>query len=268
MAYARPLARFSARRLRLVCTVGLIAATACDPGSDTEPEADFLAGRDFVLEGSKGHTFIDGVQVSLRFHDGEVTANAGCNTMFGDYRVRDGRLVIGERMWGSTEIGCESPYAEQDAWISEFLGGDPLFVGDDPRFEISNDEATLTFVDEEVAFPDLELVGPQWVLNGIIMGPGFGFGSWPQTVLQFSGDGSFSVAAGCPAASGRFSVDGARMTLSEVVSDPSACPDDVIGSFAGGFLRDGDYDFEVDNANLVMRRDDGGLSFIAERPAG
>src|SRR5690349_8000227 len=75
-------------------------------------------GRTFVSQ-STSRPLVPGTRIELRFSDGKVGFQAGCNSVGGDARIDGGRLVVGEVT--STAMGCDQPHAEQDTWFATFL---------------------------------------------------------------------------------------------------------------------------------------------------
>ena len=63
-----------------------LALTGCAGGS-----AD-LEGRTFTATEVRGHDLVEGSAITLAFEDGQVSANAGCNTIFGEAQWDGGTL--------------------------------------------------------------------------------------------------------------------------------------------------------------------------------
>lgn len=63
-----------------------------------------------------------GIQTSLNFSaDGQVSGNLGCNSLSGNYQVKDGKLVFGPLM--STLMACPDPQMTQEASAFQVLKG-------------------------------------------------------------------------------------------------------------------------------------------------
>jgi heat shock protein HslJ len=84
-------------------------ATAPPVTSDAtlpEPGGVDLDGREFLSTSVEGYTLVEGTTLRLSFSDGALSANAGCNTIFGGYTVDGGTLAVDTL--GTTEMACET----------------------------------------------------------------------------------------------------------------------------------------------------------------
>lgn len=121
------------RRLLLLLVPLVVVAVACgddqspgaagaDPSSSGSP-VTMLDGRTFLSTGVAGHELVDGTVVRLSFEDGSLSANVGCNKIFGGYRL-DGDVLTAEAL-AQTRMACEDLLMEQDTWLMELLMGSP-----------------------------------------------------------------------------------------------------------------------------------------------
>jgi heat shock protein HslJ len=244
--------------------------SATEPGA-TEPAPaadDPLADRDFHVATVTGHELVDGTSITLAFADGQVNVEAGCNHLFGSYSLDGTTLVVDDL--GGTEMGCDQPLMDQDAWISAFLA-------DRPTVELTGGEATaltagattLTLT-RPTPEPPAELVGPTWTLDTILAGTGpeGTAASVPTGVtatITFEADGTYGVSAGCNSGSGTWAEAGAGIYQ----IDPPAltrrrCADeamDVEGAVVA--VLDGEVSASLEADRLTLESDDAGLSFLA-----
>jgi heat shock protein HslJ len=109
--------------LATVASVSVFAA--CGSSSKAAAPASSVVGHSYHSTKVTGHTLPAGTHVTLSFGtDGKLSANAGCNTMGGNYVVSGGRLIVGQM--SGTLMGCiPATRQAQDHWISELLGGRP-----------------------------------------------------------------------------------------------------------------------------------------------
>lgn len=158
------------RSRRLV--VSLLAATAVlaacgdpDGPSDGASADEELNGRTFVVSDldDDEQEIVPGSTIRLTFTGGRVDVHAGCNSMSGQAAVDDGRLVV--ESLSSTEMGCEPPLMEQDAWVGEFLTGGPTVELSGPALRLATAEATLHL--EEEVIEDAPLEGTVWRLESL-----------------------------------------------------------------------------------------------------
>lgn len=249
--------------LTLLLVLWLTAA--CEDSTATVTELP-LAGREFLLESAEGFTAVAGTTVRISFVDGapqdpNFQFDAGCNGHFGAYAV-DGAVLTIEQL-ASTDIGCDEPLSTQDVWLSAFFTGSPTIELDADRLTISNDEATLVFLDREVADPDRPLTGRTWTVDTFLVDGGANrLGGDTDPTLEFGEGGNLTFFTGCNQGTGRFEAIATTLTLSDLSSDDAACE-----GLAGekevlflGVIADGDVEFEIDAARLTLNRGDVGLS--------
>lgn len=124
-------------RTALVVVAGGLALAACGGGG-----AD-LAGSSFTSIEVRGHDLVEGSRVTLTFADGQVSANAGCNTMNGA-ATWDGETLEVEGPLASTMMACEEPLMEQDDWLSDFLTSSPDLAVDGGELTLGDDATGMT----------------------------------------------------------------------------------------------------------------------------
>jgi heat shock protein HslJ len=208
----------------------LVSCTACgaDDGLD-------LSGREFVSESLEGRELVPGTQVHLRFDSGELSASAGCNSMFGDYGF-DGNVLIVPGM-GSTEIGCQAPLPAQDEWLAAFLTARPTAELTEPRLTLSSPTETLRLIDREVGSPDRPLVDTRWIGNGIGDGTAVSFGPGSTlATIAFGSDGDVEAFSGCQHGSGGFAADETTIAFTDLEYDGVPCDDPSLQMLSDTFL--------------------------------
>ena len=99
-----------------------LALTGCAGGS-----AD-LEGRTFTATEVRGHDLVEGSAITLAFEDGQVSANAGCNTIFGEAQW-DGGTLEAEQL-ASTLMACDDALMAQDEWLTALLTSSPTLSVD------------------------------------------------------------------------------------------------------------------------------------------
>jgi heat shock protein HslJ len=160
----------------IVLTV-MVAGCGGDDDDDTSASGDepagALADREFlstaVTEDGQPRPLLDGTQVRLRFHDGRLTADAGCNTMDGDVEIEPDRLVLDQL--AVTEMACDpAEHHAQDEWLAGVLAAGPAYTVDGDALRIESGTTVIELTDREVADPDRPLEGTRWQLDGIVDG--------------------------------------------------------------------------------------------------
>lgn len=236
------------------------AATIVAGGATPNDPFAALVGRDFELESSTGFSPVEGTSVSISIQEDQFRFSAGCNGHSGEYTFCDGSLCIDGM--SSTAIGCDEPRHDQDEWLADFFTSEPTLVPDGDRVSFETDDATLVFLDSEVADPDRTLAGPVWTIDTFISGDSAS--NLPTTedpTLEFRDDGRVRVFTGCTSATGDYEVDGNTITLSNLAYPEIACPPMTQGVH-DGMLRvmvDGELSYEIDAARLWLTRGDYGL---------
>ncbi|WP_377639032.1 META domain-containing protein [Oryzobacter terrae] len=122
--------------------VGVVAATTIwDPGADDTANGSVPVERLSALDGSWRAVNSVGSpkevvgEVRLRFEDGRVVVETGCNAGRGTVEVDDSHLVAGPMM--STRMGCEAPLMEQEAWLFAMMQARPKVELSGPYLYVS-----------------------------------------------------------------------------------------------------------------------------------
>lgn len=248
--------------------LAVILLTSC--GSVTGPadtSAD-LSGRTFlstaVTSDGDARELVEGSRISLAFADGRLTAQAGCNTMSGDYRIEDEVLVVDAL--GMTRMGCPGDLAEQDIWLSDLLTSRPTLALHDDELVLTTPTETVTLLDRVVADPDRPLVGTVWRVDSLISGDTVS--STPGTAeasLTFGGDGTVQVRGGCNTGSASYTVGEGTLTVGPVAMTRMACGDER-GELEAAVLRvleAGELQMEIEADRLTLSADGAGLGLHA-----
>ena len=170
--------------------------------------------------------FATGSTLRLDFSDGGLSVHAGCNHLHGSYRISGDSLRVGSL--ASTEMACEQPLMDQDAWLADTVFGSPLTaVVDGDTLTLSRPGLTLVLTDRRVASPDLPLQGTRWQLEGIQEGDAVS--SVPAGVrrpdLTIEPDGTVVLHTGCNSGGGTATVAGSTITFGPLVMTTRACLD-------------------------------------------
>jgi heat shock protein HslJ len=185
-----------------------------------------LDGREFlstgVTDGGAAFDLVQGTRIRLTFHEGNLSARAGCNIIGGSYHPDGGRLIFeGGSM---TEMGCDQARDAQDRWLIAFLGSRPTatLVGTD--LTLDNGRTMVKLVDRTIAEPDWILAGPTWTVTSIIDGDAVSsIPAGAVATLEFGDDGVLQVNDGCNRGQGRWTVEGTGISVRDVVLTKMAC---------------------------------------------
>jgi heat shock protein HslJ len=136
--------------------------------TDTQAQ---LAGRTFLSTSVTGHDLVSGSRIRIAFdHSAQVTVQAGCNELFGDYRLVSGDFSV--PTVGSTNMGCDRPLMDQDDWLTDLLRSGLRANLDGDVLTLTRDGVTLQLTDRRVVHPNRPLKGTTWRLDGTISGHG------------------------------------------------------------------------------------------------
>lgn len=127
-------------------------AAAAAPGGITDPALD---SRSFtatsVTEAGAERALVGMEPLTIAVVDGGISAQAGCNTLFGDASIEDGVLAI-TGVLASTMMACEPELMDQDQWLAQFLSSSPSVT-------VTETELTLTSGDTVMVLAPVETVG-------------------------------------------------------------------------------------------------------------
>ncbi|MBU6244193.1 MAG: META domain-containing protein [Actinomycetales bacterium] len=83
-----------------------------------------------------------GSTLTLTFTSDGISAKAGCNTMFGQASLDDGRITMTTPL-GMTMMACEPALMDQDQWISDFLSSGPRWSLDGPLLTLTSGDDVI-----------------------------------------------------------------------------------------------------------------------------
>lgn len=254
---------------RPACWLPVLSVLACDRDPEPEPEPsleDRVYLSQSVTEDGAPRALVDGTQLRLQFFEHpRMSASAGCNTLGGRYAIDGGELVLSDA--SETAIGCDSALSQQDEWYFGFLASSPAIdVGDD-TIVLEGSGVRIEYLDQELAAPDAELVGPTWTVDTVIEGDIAMHTEWPSpATLVFGADGVVEVSTGCNGGTGTYSVANDELTFADVAVTERGC-DGVTGELEASVLGlihgPQPVTFEITVNRLSLRGTDVGLDLVA-----
>jgi heat shock protein HslJ len=123
--------------------VGTSALAGCGTGAE---DLD-LAGRTFVSTEVRGHTLVDGTVIRLSFEEDNISAQAGCNTMFGPASW-EGEVLTTEGPMAMSMMACDNGLSEQDDWLSSFLTSEPAITLEGETLVLGTDDEGITMTED------------------------------------------------------------------------------------------------------------------------
>lgn len=225
--------------LLLILVVGFIMA-ACtrseqveplpEPGEGDQPPAEGGAASGSQMVGSEiigdwnlislnGHSLVEGSTITASF-DGMQISGSACNSYFGDYTIGVSDLSFGSI--GSTEMFCQDTM-EQEQEYFEALADINGWTLEGAALEFYGDTAYLVF-ERNVPASDVNLEGTNWALESFVIG-GDAVSSLMAgtTITATIANGEITGNATCNTYSGSVSINGAGITISEIVMTEMAC---------------------------------------------
>lgn len=246
----------------LVRLAAVVLVVACGPGESSQS----LHGRTFLstavaVDGSP--RTLHGVQrLRLSFLDeGQVAAHAGCNHFGGSYEIMDGILMVDDA--STTIVGCSVDLHVQDSWYFGVLGADPTIAIDGGTVVLDGDGTQIEYLDEEVALPDLALVGPRWTVEAIIEGEVVTAGPWSRPPSMVFEEGGVRLWTGCNGGTAGHALAGDRITFSHLELTLRSCSDPSVQQLESavvGVLEDTQpVTWEITGSRLRLRGAEAGL---------
>ncbi|MBN1430033.1 MAG: META domain-containing protein [Anaerolineae bacterium] len=173
----------------------------------------------WALVSLNNHSLLEGSGITADF-DGEQITGSACNHYFGDYTVEAGSISFSNI--GSTDMYCEYTMEQEQTYL-EALAGVNAWSVEGSTLTLSGETANLLF--ERVVPPsDVSLEGTIWMLESFVTG-GDAVSSLigDTTVTATIADGQIAGNATCNSYSGAVSIDGAAITVGEIVATKMAC---------------------------------------------
>jgi heat shock protein HslJ len=203
------------------CGSGSSSSTA---GGSTVPTAADLDHTSYISTSIEGHDLVAGTHVSLSFENDSMSANAGCNGMFGPYAVESGRLAWTGSV-GSTQMGCPDDLMKQDQWLQTWLqaGADATLDGD--TLTLISDGVTLHLQTEKPA-DAASLLGRTWTVTDLTT-PNTATAIPPGVrtpTLEVAADGTVHVDTGCNRGNTTVKAAGDTLEFGPVMMTKMACP--------------------------------------------
>jgi heat shock protein HslJ len=232
---------------------------AAGSGGSNGPD---LNNRSFILDSSEGFTPVMDTTVRVFFQDRDFGFSAGCNSFSGAYTLEGRELVV--ESFGSTQIGCQTALQEQDEWLADFFSTSPRLTLSGNQLTLAGDEATLIFMDREVADPDRLLTSGTWVVDSLIQGGVAQAGFPANPTVRFDTQGNVQVFTGCNSGSGDYEVLGTEITLTGMIYTEEVCNEVQsipVEEHIEQVLQDGIVTFQIEAARLTLMRAD--LGFMA-----
>jgi heat shock protein HslJ len=164
-----------------------------------------------------------------------------------------------------TEMACEQPLMDQDAWLASFLDGASATLDGD-TLTVTKDGTALTLQDEEVANPDVPLQGTNWVVTGVVSGDAVSsVPAGAHAGLRFDAS-TVAVQTGCNSGSGGYKATDSTLTFGPIAMTLKSCTDEGIAALeqAVTSVLQGEASYAIDADTLTITNGTGGLVLTAQ----
>lgn len=206
-------------------------------------------------------------RITLSIEGDEVGGRAACNSYGGEIAVDGADVSIGTI--AVTEMACQPPAVmeAETAYLEALLRVD--HAERDDELVLTGPGVDLRYREVEPV-PTAELVGTEWVLDGLVDGDGPSAGvsstTGERATLLLADDGTLRASTGCRELEGVYTVDGDEIVITELSADLE-CPEELAAQddHVVAVLGDG-FRVEIDGDRLsVTSRDGRGLVYRADR---
>ncbi|MFI5711756.1 META domain-containing protein [Kribbella sp. NPDC051620] len=226
-----------------------------------------LDGRSFLsvslTEDGQPKELAPKTRIGLRFADGNVHAETGCNQLGGAVSTAGGKLTID--VLGGTEMGCDAPRQEQQYWVEQLLKDRPAWKLDGDKLTLTRGATTVVLQDRKVVQPDKALDGTTWKLETVVDGDT----EWhlvgaEKAHLTISGE-RITGSTGCNDFEGVVARAAGKLTLGEMAVTAAGCTGDA-AKLEQGVLSalHGELTYTIEADRLQLRAADGkGLDLTA-----
>ena len=246
---------------------GATSTTKPDAGSKASTTTTEVAGSGeldgmrFAATDVTGYEPAGDTNLTLAFDDGQLSVNAGCNTLGSAYELADGTLTwTGEPR--ATMMACPEDLQAQDTWLTDLFTAGVTAELDGGTLTLTSDDVTITL--EEVA--DAPLTATAWSLDGTIENEAVS--SLPADAkaptLTIGEDGTAQIFTGCNTGSTTVEIAETTLTFAPMAMTRMACEADATAlEQAVTTVLDGEATFTIDGETLTIMNGTAGLTYRA-----
>jgi heat shock protein HslJ len=224
MTRVRPLPVSALALVTLVLAGCGSGSSSTATGGSTAPSAADLEGTAYVSTSVEGHDLVPDSHVRLDFQAGHLSANTGCNSLFGPYDVQAGRLSWTQAP-AMTQMACPDALMKQDQWLAGWLGAGADAALDGDTLTLTSDGVTMTLQTEAPADAST-LLGRTWTVTDLTTPNSAS--AVPQGVrtptFEVAVGGTVQLDTGCNHGHTTVTADGDTLTFAPVAMTKMACP--------------------------------------------
>lgn len=211
-----------------------------------------------------GYDLVAGSTITLDFSGVELSFNAGCNRMSGNYVITDGVLTLtGDPI--STMMGCAADLQAQDQWLSGLLTAGVEVTETETTLTLTGSGATIELTSGATT-EGVELSGTAWNLTSVVAQdtasslPAGG----PVPTLTIGADGTAAVFTGCNSGSASVTTSADGLVVGPLQLTMMACAEPVsqIEATIVATLS-GDVAYVIEGNTLTLTKDGTSLVYTA-----
>ncbi len=198
--------------------------------------------------------------------DGDKVSGRACNLYGGSIDVNGSRITLGQL--SMTEMACDEPMMSAEAAYHAALSKVDSAARSGDTLTLSGSQVSLRYrLEPPVA--DQPLIATTWQLTSLISGDTASSTLGEPATLRLAPDGSVAGSTGCRSFSARYTVNGDRVSVTDLATDKRLCTreltdqDELVLSVLSGT-----FTASVDAASLTVTAEDGtGLQYVVSAPS-
>jgi heat shock protein HslJ len=243
-----------------------VSDTAVPSDTASVSPSSILTDKNLILSSHEGFRQVsEEIRFSTDERDG-FSYSGSCNSFSGTYTLDNDVFVVNDL--SGTEIGCDTTFADEDSWLTDFFTNAPNWSYENDVLVFSNSESILEFRDPP-EIVDASVVGTNWLIDGFITGDAITSINLTTTpTINFQSDGGLSLNTGCNQGVGGYQLNASTIGVSIDNYSEAICPDsaaqDAERHIVNVFMTL-ELAFTVEGNKLTLMNEDIGITATAEQ---
>ncbi len=238
-----------------IISLSAVALASCSPTNISTQVEEKIT----TLDNTKWENSIS----QLDFQDGRYSANAGCNTISGEYTIWNSNEIT---FWDAamTMMLCDQETMKNEQDLQSFLISVDSFEYSDETLTLQSQTDSMEFSAAQMA----SLTDTKWKLNSMLINGGIVSDAlFSDGFIEFTQDGEISGNALCNNFFGEFTENENSLEIGTLGSTKKMCPEEV-NSYETQILADlqnvSEYEISRNTLTLSNSDDSVRLNFTAE----
>lgn len=238
-----------------IISLSAVALASCSPTNISTQVEEKIT----TLDNTKWENSIS----QLDFQDGRYSANAGCNSISGEYNISEnGEISLENGV--STMMLCDEETMKNEQDLQSFLSTVDNYKYSDDTLTLQSQTNSMEFSAAQMA----SLTDTKWKLNGMLINDGVvNDAAFENAFVEFTQDGKISGNAMCNSFFGEFTQSENALEIWALASTKKMCPEEV-NSYETQILADlqnvSQYEISRNSLTLSNSDDSVRLNFSAE----